>query len=420
MEIAGRSVFKRAARTKQTKKLDGTVVRVKVPSSWTFRIRYIDNDGKARSIESSGFQLKNQAVAARETAEAELLQTSGNIRAGKVMTFDDLAAVCKGDLYGDSRSSSTGSIIDTLCGFFGSFLLSSIDYGTVKLYRDRRVRQALKTIKKKPSDRRIQGSTVDKELRIMRSMWYYALEEGWVLKNPFKVSKKLQPLIQKPRGTKTRILSPDEERRLLENCGPMKRVIPYTRTRRPKGQDTAVPCHETFERETGNEFLKAAVLFGLDSGMRVGEILQLKWSDVDVKGRIAVIPAEYTKTKRGRIVPISDRLATELDRLRSLSAGPEIFPFSTIKRSFNTAKRLAGVEGFTFHDLRRTFTTRQIGEGTNVALIAKATGHQDLKVLMEHYAKIGAAEMRQVADTINAANRRNDEQQNSDEKEFIN
>ena len=63
------------------------------------------------------------------------------------------------------------------------------------------------------------------------------------------------------------------------------------------------------------------VLFALHTGMRRGEILGLRWQDVDKKNGVAVIPAEKAKGKRNRFIPLNsvalgvlDELPASLDR----------------------------------------------------------------------------------------------------------
>lgn len=401
MEILGKSVHRRKPRLKRITLKDGRHKDVKIAGGWVYRIRYIDSHGRQRTEERGTWDLKGEAARAIDAAVEELTKSSGNIRDGEQMTFNDLADICEREIYGDKKSSSIPSIIKTLRSFFGVRRLAAIDRAVVLAYIEHRTSENIRTVKSEELLRTVKRSTVDKELRIMRSMIYHAIDEGWLLKNPFRTSKKLAPLVRKAVGDRDRVLTIDEERRLLESCVPSEKTITYKRTLR--GKDRV----DEMTRATGNVFLKAIVMIALDSGMRRGEILKLKWSDIDAVQRIISIPASNTKTKRARLVPISERVIAELDTLRLNTSGQFVFPLKRITRAFDTAVRLAQIGGFTFHDLRRTFTTRQVADGTNLALIAKATGHRDMGVLMEHYAKVGAAELRQISQRVDAANLRN-------------
>ncbi len=402
MELLGSTVFKRKSRTKQIKLKDGSLKDVKLAGGYFFRIRYINDDGLTKTVDRGPFDLKREAERGLDAEKKAIEDTSGNIQAGRKKTFNDLADICEVELYGDRKSNSIGYIIANLRAFFGPRRLSKINRAMLAAYVQKRTSETVRNVKQEDLKRTVKRSTVDKELRIMRSMIYHAIDEGWMTGNPFKASKKLKPLIMTAVGTRNRVLARDEEIRLLECCEPVaKRPVNYTK----KISDTVIEA----VKSTGNEYLKAIVLLGLDSGMRKGEILQLQWSDILLDEGVILLPAAYTKTKHARVVPLSARTVAELQRLYRLDTDDQgkPFPLTVIDKVFNTAVRLAGIEDLTFHDLRRTFTSRQIAAGTNLAMIAKATGHRDMKILMEHYAKLGIAEMRQLARTVDEENSRN-------------
>ncbi len=57
--------------------------------------------------------------------------------------------------------------------------------------------------------------------------------------------------------------------------------------------------------------------------------------------------------------------------MKKITKGENPFPFIDIKRSFATAKKLAGIEDLHFHDLRRTAITRWLQQGTSLAFAVK-------------------------------------------------
>jgi integrase len=104
-------------------------------------------------------------------------------------------------------------------------------------------------------------------------------------------------LISKADETKReRILSFDEERRLLTACG--ERTITYTR----KGKEI------TAKLKTGREHLKAIIIAALDTAMRRGELFKLQWEDVNLTNGLIYVKAMNTKTQTRRIVGITPRL----------------------------------------------------------------------------------------------------------------
>ena len=91
--------------------------------------------------------------------------------------------------------------------------------------------------------------------------------------------------------------------------------------------------------------------------MRRGENFKFRWEDIDFDNNLIRVIGTNTKTERARLVPLSQRAKVELEKLREISPEKPL-PFTDIKRSFATAKRLAGIEDLHFHDLRRTTVTR--------------------------------------------------------------
>lgn len=93
--------------------------------------------------------------------------------------------------------------------------------------------------------------------------------------------------------------------------------------------------------------LKAIILLAIDSGVRRGEILKLRWQDIDFQSNQIFIDGTHTKTERKRSVPLTDREKVELYRLRELNEDRP-FPFAEFKRSWATAKRIAEIENLHF------------------------------------------------------------------------
>jgi integrase len=122
--------------------------------------------------------------------------------------------------------------------------------------------------------------------------------------------------------------------------------------------------------------------------MRLGEILNLKWENVDLKRRI--IAVTRAKSKKIRHIPINGTL---LDVLSGIKRNhPYVFinpdrgePWQQVKKGFKSACLKAGVENLRFHDLRHTFATRLIERGTDIITIRDLLGHSSVRVT-ERYA----------------------------------
>jgi integrase len=209
-------------------------------------------------------------------------------------------------------------------------------------------------------------------LGILHAIFEAARREGWVAANPCT-------LVDKPRAQETdpdiRFLEPEEVEALL-------RSVP--------DDDLGM-----VERRM---YLAAAM-----TGMRQGELLALRWRDIDwparrVRVRRSFVRGEFgtPKSKRSsRSVPLADRLAGELDLLHKEThfgsdedlvfahphTGKPIDRSRLLKR-FKGALARAGVRPVRFHDLRHTFGTRMAAQGVPMRALQEMMGHRDFKTTL--------------------------------------
>lgn len=210
-------------------------------------------------------------------------------------------------------------------------------------------------------------------LGCLHSIVEHAIDERWVTgENPVK-------RVAKPRtpdaDADIRFLEPEEVEALLggvpaDDLGRVERVM----------------------------YLTAAM-----TGMRQGELLALRWLDVDwaasrVRIRRNFVRGEFgtPKSKRStRSVPLANRVGGELDRLYTDSpwkaddnlvfahpaTGKPIDRSRLLKR-FKAALRRAGVREVRFHDLRHTFGTRMAAAGVPMRVLQEWMGHRDFKTTL--------------------------------------
>jgi integrase len=137
--------------------------------------------------------------------------------------------------------------------------------------------------------------------------------------------------------------------------------------------------------------------------MRQGELLALRWRDVDWQARRVRVRRNFVrgefgtpKSKRSsRSVPLADRVAGELDLLHQEThykreddlvfahphTGKPIDRSKLLKR-FKAALRGAEVREVRFHDLRHTFGTRMAAQGVPMRALQEMMGHRDFKTTL--------------------------------------
>ena len=130
--------------------------------------------------------------------------------------------------------------------------------------------------------------------------------------------------------------------------------------------------------------LREIITFALNTGMRQGEILSLRWPSVDLFRRALVV--ERSKNGEKRTVPLNEavmELLKEKSRVRSLttdlvfhSGAHTAIDLGNLRRAFGVAIKKARIEDFHFHDLRHTFATRLVQAGVDVYKVQRLLGHK--------------------------------------------
>jgi integrase len=135
-------------------------------------------------------------------------------------------------------------------------------------------------------------------------------------------------------------------------------------------------------RSTRSAWLPAMIILAVETGMRRGELLAMRWADLDLQGR--TIHLQITKNGHPRTVPLSPRAIEVLRRLQQGDA--VVFPVSAnaFRLAWERLRHRAGVTGLRFHDLRHEAVSRFFEKGLNMAEVAAISGHRDPRLLMRY------------------------------------
>lgn len=195
--------------------------------------------------------------------------------------------------------------------------------------------------------------TVIRELAYISAVINHARREWSInVENPVSRVRKPSP----PPG-RDRVLTRAEETRLFEALRPTGRRSPW---------------------------LYPLVVLALETAMRRGELLALRWEDVNLATRTAIL--HDTKNGEARVVPLSSRALEVLQALPGSITG-QVIPMTSFAAcaAFERATARAEIEGLRFHDLRHTSITRMAAKLPNVIELAAVSGHKSLRMLQRYY-----------------------------------
>lgn len=165
--------------------------------------------------------------------------------------------------------------------------------------------------------------------------------------------------------------------------------MPAPRTRRPSAEETetllyTLSCNPLVTPETYSAKVGFAYLFAIETAMRAGEIVGL--TPESIRGRVAHLA--LTKNGSARDVPLSPEALRLLSLLPPVGKGEPLFGLTSrqLDALFRKATAKAMVEDLHFHDTRREALTRMAANPKlDVMLLAKISGHKDLRILQNTY-----------------------------------
>jgi integrase len=145
-----------------------------------------------------------------------------------------------------------------------------------------------------------------------------------------------------------------------------------------------VLSEQEFQRlfNSATAHLRPILLIAVSTGMRRGEVLNLRWEDIDFK--TGVIFVRDSKSYESRAIPMSENLKEALMELRKDSDNEYLFcnldgtPIESVNRSFHTARKRSGIAYCTFHCLRHTFATRAVMAGVDIVTVQELLGHKTI------------------------------------------
>jgi integrase len=318
------------------------------PSKFWWMDYTVDGEPQCESTRETNRRLAQQKLDIRH---AEIAQGNFNLLKKQSPTLNDWSEKYLKSVQHDNTRRRYASSRANLVTFFGK--------------ETRLVHVSPARIEEFKRDRREEGikaATLNRDLRFLSQVLKQAEQERYIARNPFDVGKFF--LNESRERRKPYILTWEEQERLLAAAPPR---------------------------------IRALTVLGVETGMRTGEMLGLKWEDIDfLNDRLRV---EKSKSLSGiRSLRLSGFCKSELLRWRNL-IGPEyselVFPgFSNHRhplqggrKAWASALRKAGVPFFPIYNLRHAFASRMTAAGVSPITIARMLGHSSTQIV-PRYAQV--------------------------------
>jgi integrase len=271
------------------------------------------------------------------------------------------------ETYSNGRPSWKKNILVFFCPlkeFFENKPLSQIQPDLIADYKAKRIKDRIK--RNKTNERLVQASTVNRELTALNTFLSKAVTEGYLATNPCSLIENLK--FSENGRERQRFLDEMEIQKLLE-------VSEYP--------------------------LKQIITIGVYTGMRRGEIENLKWSDITIKDDGGSIKLNNTKNGESRTVIMSSLVREAIVSVRRNPNTNLLFPGKDLnkpwdfRKPFEAAVKKAelnqpGREKLVFHHLRHTFCSQLGLLNYDTKTIMELSGHKDYKMALR-YTKLNTA-----------------------------
>ena len=242
--------------------------------------------------------------------------------------------------------------------------------------------------------RKRSASGINRDVNSLRSILSKAVEFEVIEASPLRNLKKLK-VDQKKR---IRHLSDDEEKRLRMALDDYEATLREKRTSFNQWllgrQLEAYPEHEY----TYVDHVKPIVLLALNTGMRIGELFNLRWSHVNLSHKTVTVSGDGSKNGQTRYIPLTNEANDVLRALAKQNMDATlVFPspknggrLDNINSAWTTVRKLAGLympgeDGhFRFHDLRHTYASNLALAGVDLNHVRELLGHESIDMTLKY------------------------------------
>ena len=369
--------------------ITGFLIRVRPSGTMTYFLQYRNEQGLQRHFKI-GAVGDITPMQARDIAEKK----SAQVASGKDIQADRKQARVEG---GKARFQTLKGFIDgkyepwvtehrknhkeTLArirrnfGFLNDKTLTDINAWVIEKWRSERLRK------------KVTKETLNRDIAALKAAISKAVD--WEIINQHPLAK-LKPLKLDKTG-KVRYLSDSEEIKLRKALTARDTKLKAQRDnfnewRRQRGY-APLP---SLQGRLYADHLSPIVLLTMNTGLRRGEIFNLKWEQVNFHTKTLTVEGASAKSGDTRHIPLNSEAIGALKAWRKQSENDLVFPgnnqnkLTTIKTAWRTLMTEAKIKNFRFHDLRHSFASNLVMKGVPLNTVRELLGHADLKTTLRY------------------------------------
>jgi integrase len=339
-----------------------------------------------RQLDVDLFALRHQAqlAAINALSKKELLQLSPQeiermggaelfLQAGKRIRYKTFREVCTEYLIKWNKKDYQGQLqrVNYWCAIFGDRIMTDIDIFDMREHIDSMI------------DAGERASTINRKKAVLSSVYKFALSRGYVDANIVR-----SVVVDDDTKRRDRVLNDEERQRLIKAC-----------------------------QESHWNKLYLLVLMAMTTGARRGELMRLRWCDVNFKDSTGYLGD--TKNGTSRELHFAPVVMTELKRFQEVGTGL-LFPSEEkpnqpmdFRKAWSKVLKAANIsdkdilnsdgsirlEKFTFHCLRHGFCSALSDSGKEINQIAKLAGHKSIQTTLR-YIHQGRDQKRQIVEEL--------------------
>lgn len=235
----------------------------------------------------------------------------------------------------------------------------------------------------------ISNATLNRDVGVLKALMIKATDWGVIKESPLKNLK----LSKVDRTPKVRYLSIEEETLLRQALLERENQLRHQRKNGNQWrEDRGYTLLPEYTEDGFCDYLMPMILLSINTGLRQGELFNLRWDMIDLLQESIIISGDVTKNSNSRYIPLNNEAINIIKQLYMKSGLKEglVFPsknnqpFNNVKKSWSSILKKAQITQFRWHDLRHHFASKLVMAGVDLNTVRELLGHSDIKMTIRY------------------------------------